>query len=80
MPLTRSKKTLAIIQEEEGKQAIATPEPSAAALTEDEIRPSKDPNRLLLLNILENQKTSDHMHEPEHTDSSFKKYVRSAHS
>ena len=63
MPLTRSKKTLAIIQEEEGKQAIATPEPSAATLTEDEIRASKDPNRLLLLNILENQKTSDHMHE-----------------
>ena len=61
-PKTRSQ-TPAITDEVERKQEMAASDPNDIVAAEAEIRASKDPNRLLLLNILANQKTLDDKQE-----------------
>ena len=52
----------------EGKQNNAASDTGDIATTEAEIQASKDPNRVLLLNIIANQKASGAMHEQRYTN------------
>ena len=73
MPLTRSKGTKPTPDADESKQKIAARDPGEIApadleSAEAEIRTSQNPNRLLLLNILANQKASEVQQEKRFTN------------
>ena len=72
MPLTRSQGTTQTPDADKGKQKMAASDPgdinpTDQQIAEAEIPTTQDPNRLLLLNIIANQKTSEEQQEKRFT-------------
>ena len=73
MPLTRLQGTTQTPDADKGKQKMAASDPgdinpTDQQLAEAEIITTQDPNRLLLLNIIANQKTSEEQQEKRFTN------------